>query len=167
VEESALAAGLKTSAPGAAETRLHRRKRAERNGLIGYAIAGITVWRFYFRLYEGTIRKEEGVAFLRHLRRHVRGKLLIIWDHLKQHRSRLVKDYVASERGAIELEYLPAYAPELNPVEYIWGYWKHELPNLCARDLVELGTAARAALRRMRRRPALVASFWKQAELSL
>lgn len=33
------------------------------------------------------------------------------------------------------LEYLPAYAPELNPVEYIWGYWKrHELPNFCPRD---------------------------------
>ena len=132
------------------------------------AIAGVTVWRFYFRLYDGTIRKEEVVAFLRHLRRHVRGKLLIIWDRLNQHRSRLVKDYVAKQRGAIELEYLPAYAPELNPVEYIWGYWKkHELPNLCAKDLGELGAFGRAALRRMRRRPALVASFWKQADLSL
>ena len=132
------------------------------------AIAGITVWRFYFRLYKGTIRKEEVVTFLRHLRRHVRGKLLIIWDRLKQHRSRLVKDYVASQRGTIEIEYLPAYAPELNPVEYLWGYWKqHELPNLCARDLVQLGSFGRAALRRMRRRPTLVASFWKQAELSL
>jgi DDE superfamily endonuclease len=68
------------------------------------AIAGVTVWRFHFRLYEGTIRKEEVVAFLRHLRRHVRGELLIIWDHLKQHQSRVVKDYVASQRGAIELE---------------------------------------------------------------
>ncbi len=75
---------------------------------------------------------------------------------------------MARQRGAIVLEYLPAYAPELNPVEYIWGYWKkHELPNLCAKDLVELGAYGRAALRRMRRRPALVASFWKQTELSL
>ena len=132
------------------------------------AIAGITVWQFYFQLYEGTVRKEEVVSFLRHLRRHVRGKLLIVWDHLNQHRSLLVRDYIASQRGAIEVEYLPTYAPELNPVEYIWGYWKkHELPNLCARDLVELSSAGRAALRRMRRRPTLVQSFWKQAELSL
>ncbi len=132
------------------------------------AIAGVTVWRFYFRLYEGTVKKEQVVGFLRHLRRHVRGKLLIVWDHLKQHHSRLVRDYVLSQRGAIELEYLPAYAPELNPVEYIWGYWKkHELPNLCAKDLVELSSSGRAALRRMRRRPKLIECFWHQAELSL
>lgn len=53
-------------------------------------------------------------------------------------------------------------------MEYIWHYWKkHELPNLCAKDLVELGSFGRAVLRRMRRRPVLAASFWKQAELSL
>jgi transposase len=66
------------------------------------------------------------------------------------------------------IEWLPGYAPELNPVEYIWGYWKkHELPNLCAKDLVQLGYLGRQALRRMRRRPALVRAFWKQARLSL
>ena len=132
------------------------------------AIAGVTIWRFYFQLYAGTIRKEEVVSFLKHLCRHVRGRLLIVWDNLNQHRSRYVKEYVAAQRGAIELEYLPACAPELNPVEYIWGYWKkHELPNLCAKDLVALGASGRAALRRMRRRPALAASFWQQALLSL
>lgn len=60
----------------------------------------------------------------------------------------------------------PAYAPELNPVEYIWGYRKqHELPNLCPKDFAQLGQAARQALGRMRRRPTLVESIWKQAEL--
>ena len=35
----------------------------------------------------------------------------------------------------IVTEYLPPYAPELNPVEYIWAYWKqHELPNVCPKD---------------------------------
>jgi transposase len=45
--------------------------------------------------------------------------LLIIWDGLRQHRSRLVKHIVDAQRGRIHLEYLPAYAPELNPVEYL------------------------------------------------
>lgn len=54
----------------------------------------------------------------------------------------------------------------LNPVEYIWGYWKHhELANLCAKNLGELNGHARRALRRMRRRPTLIGAFWKQAEL--
>jgi transposase len=68
--------------------------------------------------------------------------------------------------GEIEIEYLPAYAPELNPVEYLWGHWKHhELPNVCPRDLWQLGEGARRTLRRLRRRPTLITAFWKQASL--
>jgi transposase len=65
------------------------------------------------------------------------------------------------------VERLPAYAPELNPVEYLWGYWKqHELPNLCARDLWQLSGWAAHALRRIRRkRSRLICAFWHQAEL--
>jgi transposase len=129
-------------------------------------IAGITWWRFYFRLYPGTIRSPQVVEFLDHLRRHLRGRLLIIWDGLRQHRSRMIRDYVDELNGQIHLEYLPAYAPELNPVEYIWGHWKnHELPNFCPKDFAQLSSQARRALRRMRRRPTLVRAFWKQAEL--
>ena len=82
------------------------------------------------------------------------------------HRSRLVRDYVEQLHGGIHLERPPAYAPELNPVEYIWGYCKqHELPNLCPKDFAQLGCAARKALGRMHRRPTLVESFWNQADL--
>lgn len=130
------------------------------------AIAGITVWTFYFRLYPGTIRTAQMIDFLTRLMRQVPGKLLIVWDGLAVHRSRALKTFVANTNGRIELEQLPAYAPELNPVEYVWGYWKeHELPNLCPEDYWELSWHARAALRRMRRRPRLVRSFWKQADL--
>ena len=130
------------------------------------AIAGITTWNFYFRLYPGTIKSAQIVEFLGHLRRHLRRKLLIIWDGLKAHRSRHVQQYVEVTEGAIRLEFLPAYAPELNPVEYLWGYWKHHaLPNFCPTTFGELSWHARCALRRMRRRPTLVAAFWKQADL--
>jgi len=130
------------------------------------AIAGITWWSFYFRLFPGPIKGPQVVEFLMHLQRHLRGKLLVIWDGLPAHRSRVVQEYVRAQRGRITLEALPGYAPELNPVEYIWGYWKHhELPNLCPKSFGELSHHARAALRRMRRRPTLVAAFWQQAEL--
>jgi transposase len=131
-------------------------------------IAGITWWSFYFRLYPGTIRGPQVVHFLTHLMRHLAGNLLIIWDGLAPHRSRLVRAFVEEQNGRLTLERLPAYAPELNPAEYIWGYWKHhELPNLCAKDFAELSGHARRALRRMRRRPTLVRAFWRQAELPL
>jgi transposase len=130
------------------------------------AIAGITVWRFYFRLFPGTIRSPQVVLFLRHLLRHVPGQLLIIWDGLAVHRSRVVRAFVEAQHGRITLARLPAYAPELNPVEFIWGHWKHhELPNLCPKDFGELSGHARRALRRMRRRTPLVEAFWHQAGL--
>ena len=103
------------------------------------AIAGITWWNFYFQLYQRTIRAPQVVDFLIHLLRHLPGRLLVIWDRSKTHRSHLVAEFVADQRGRLALDYLPAYAPELNPVEYIWGYWKHhELPNFCPRDFSQL-----------------------------
>ncbi len=73
---------------------------------------------------------------------------------------------MGSLKGRIAVEYLPAYAPELNPVEYIWSYLKHhELPNVCAKDLWNLSDGARRSLKRMRRRPSLIRAFWKQSTL--
>ena len=98
--------------------------------------------------------------------RHLPKKMLVIWDGVPTHRSRLVKTFVAQQNGRIELERLPAYAPELNPVEYLWGYWKqHELPNFCPKTFAELSYHAVRALKRMRCRPRLITAFWKQAEL--
>jgi hypothetical protein len=79
----------------------------------------------------------EIVVFLRALRRHLGDrKLLIVWDRLQAHRSRLVREYVESQEAAIHLEFLPPYAPELNPVEYLWAHWKHhELANFVIAQL--------------------------------
>jgi transposase len=77
-------------------------------------------------------------------------------------------DRIAEQKDWIHTEYLPAYAPELNPVEYLWGYWKqHELPNVCPRDWWELDDRARRALKRMRRRPRILTACWQQSELPL
>jgi transposase len=129
-------------------------------------IAGISLWRFYFRLFSGSIRSPQIVEFLKALSQAVSGKLLIIWDRLQAHRSKLVRRFVEERNGEIALEYLPAYAPELNPVECIWGYLKsHEISNFCARDLTHLKHATRGRLRSMQRRTSLVTAFWKQAKL--
>lgn len=131
-------------------------------------IAGISFWNFYFRFQTGAFRGPHFVEFLQALKKQVRGKLLIIWDGLPAHRSRVVTSYVESLDGQIVLERLPAYAPELNPVEYIWGYMKQrELANLCLKTIGEVGTFARNRLKSMQRRPQLIAAFWKQAELPI
>lgn len=129
-------------------------------------IAGASFARFYFRFFPGAIKAPQIVEFLRALKTTIGRKLLIVWDGLRAHRSRLVHQYVASQCGAIALEFLPPYAPELNPVEYIWAYLKsHAMPNFCAKDLTHLKHHAGSRLRSMQRRRTLVAAFWRQAEL--
>lgn len=129
-------------------------------------IGGLTLWRFYFQIHEGAIRGAEVARFLKHLLRHLPGKLLVIWDGAAIHRSAPVKEVLRQSRGRLWVERLPAYAPELNPTEYMWGYLKErEIANLCVRHGWELSLQATGALRRMRRRPSILASCWKQAEL--
>jgi len=126
-------------------------------------MAGVTWWNFYFRLFPGSIRSPQVVEFLSYLLRHIPGKLLVFWDGLRSHRGRIVWDFVQEQQGRIWLEFLPAYTPELNPVEYLWSHWKqHELPNFCPKTFGELSHYARKALHRMRRRPTLVTAFWQQ-----
>lgn len=129
-------------------------------------IAGLTLHCCYFRLFPGTIKSAQIVTFLKALRRQWRQRLLIIWDGLQAHRSRLVRDYVDSTRGHLQLAFLPPYAPELNPVEYLWAWLKrHALANFCPANLNVLHTTARNKLRSAQRRTAIIAACWKQASL--
>jgi transposase len=132
------------------------------------AIAGLTFWRFYFRFFPGTVRAAQLVEFLRALRAQLRGKkLLIICDGLGTHKSRLVRRWLEAQAGQVQIEFLPPYAPELNPVEQIWNYLKNrEIANLCAKHLGEVSDLARRRLKSMQRRPSLIRSFWQQAELA-
>lgn len=132
------------------------------------AIAGMSMLKFYFKLYPGTIRSKQIVEFLRHLKRQIKRRMLIIWDGLRAHRSRLVADYIQSTKGRIQLEFLPAYAPELNPVEFLWAHWKHhELANFCPSDFHQLSVFARKKLRRTQRRKNIIKACWNHAQLNL
>lgn len=111
----------------------------------------------------------DSVAFLRHLYRYFDSHLLVIWDGGSIHRSTKVKNFLADGwAGKIHLERFPAYAPELNPDEGVWQHLKHiELRNLCCFDFAHLSLELHLALRRLRRRPDLIQSFFAGAELDL
>lgn len=131
-------------------------------------MAGVSFWRLYLRFFHGAIKGPQIVEFLKALKDTIGGKLLIIWDGLPAHRSRLVRDYVESLDGQIQLERLPAYAPEINPAEYVFGYAKQrELANLCVDTIEEVRAYATRRLKSMQRRPKLIRAFWQQAQLAL
>jgi len=131
------------------------------------AIAGLSFWQFYFRFFPGAIRSEQVIEFLGALRRQIKRPLLIIWDGVAMHRSGKVRTWLEQQNGHFVIARLPAYAPELNPVEAIWAYLKkHEIANLCLNTIGEVGQFARNRLKSMQRRPNLITAFWKQAELA-
>lgn len=129
-------------------------------------IAGLTLSQYLFRLHSGTIRSPQVVEFLKALQQQLKCRLLVIWDGLKAHRSRLVREHLDSTAGAVALAFLPPYAPELNPVEYLWVWLKrHALANFCPDGLLELAQTARNRLRSAQRRSSFIVACWKQAEL--
>jgi transposase len=134
------------------------------------AISAITPdGKMYIKVQTCAFRGPAIVQFLRHLLRHIPGKLLLIWDGLPAHRSHEVKAFLAQGAACrIHLEQLPSYAPDLNPDEGIWHYLKDvEMKNLCCYTLDELRYELRKATARLRHKPDVILACFKQARLGV
>ena len=107
------------------------------------------------------------IEFLIHLGRLAGDRLPVIWDGSPIHRRAEVAAFVADARGKIHVEPLPAYAPDLNPVEWMWRHLKEvELGNVSCLDLHQLHQELHLALGRLREKSSLVPSFFEGAELA-
>ncbi len=121
----------------------------------------------YLRLVRGTIRSAELIGFLRHLLRWIPGPIFLFWDGLNTHRSKLTREALREHRHQLRVYRLPAYAPELNPDEGLWAWMKqYALAGLCPPHLQVLEQNIRLALRRLRRRPQVIRSFFQRCPLS-
>jgi putative transposase len=89
-------------------------------------------------------------AFLQHLLRHLRGPVDLLWDRGSIHRRREVRDFLAAH-PRLHVHYFPAYAPELNPAEYVWARADRALANSAPDDLAELRHHLNVSVRRLRR----------------
>ena len=115
-----------------------------------------------FMLYEGALNVDRFLAFLRRLVKDAGRKVFLIVDNLKVHHATRVKAWVASHAHEIELCYLPAYAPDHNPDEYLNNDLKQALrqkPQPDGRD--ELVANTRAVLRTIQRSPRRVQAYFK------
>jgi transposase len=111
----------------------------------------------------------ESVRFLKHLQDQLGHKLLVIWDGSPIHRGQKVKAYLAEGAAKqVQVERLPAYAPDLNPDEGVWNQLKYvELRNVCCLNLIHLRHQFDLAVIRLRRRPELIQSFFAGAGLAI
>lgn len=103
----------------------------------------------FLRSLAGNMDKEETLRFLKDLKRHMRGrKLLLVWDGLPAHRAKVVQAYIEAESAWLRIVRFPGYAPELNPIEYLWATMKKRyLGNLA--DLTAIGTTLRGCRRKI------------------
>jgi transposase len=113
------------------------------------------------------ITREELIDFLDDLLRHLRGPVILVWDRLNAHRSVAAGGWRAVY-PRLHFEWLPPYAPELNPMEYVWGNLKgHKLANHAIHDLGAIQQRAEGEAEILRRRQPLLRSFVHAAQLPI
>jgi transposase len=99
----------------------------------------------YFQLYEGAVNQEIVIAYLEEMKEQLKqegvlpGRVILLWDNLGSHKSKKVLEYLEGQKDWLIVERLPAYAPELNPIEYVWSPLKgKDLANDCPENLEQL-----------------------------
>jgi transposase len=120
-----------------------------------------------FACQDRAINAEDGVAFLEPRLREVPGRLVSMWDGAPIHRSHRVQAFLLNGAAhRLQVERLPAYAPELNPGEGLWPHLQGvERRHACGFNLPHLRVARRNAVTRVRRKPRLIQAFFSGAQL--
>ena len=114
-----------------------------------------------FMLYEGALNADRFIAFLRRLGKDAGQKVFLIVDNLKVHHANKVRSWASHHVHAIELFYLPAYAPDYNPDEYLNNDLKqklHQRPQPASKD--ELTKNTRAVLHAIQRSPRRIQAYF-------
>lgn len=142
-----------------------RRVTSDRRAL-STAVALTLSGRIYKRHFNGSIKSEQIIETLQHLQRHVPDKIILVWDRARIHISKKVRAYLC-DHPEIDVEFLPAYAPELNPEEYCHGNVKQGLKNAHPTSKPEMRSMLNRGFARLRQRPDLLLSFFHAAGLSV
>lgn len=116
---------------------------------------------FWFVTYPGALHAPQFVNFLQRLMKHRKKPLTLILDSLPAHKGPLVRGYVDSLQGKLQLHYLPGYAPELNPDELVWNHMKRTgTAKKPLRKGDQMQARIEADLQAIQRNPKLVRSFF-------
>lgn len=109
---------------------------------------------------------EKTAQFLRKLLAEFEGPLIVVWDRGNMHRGPFIRDLL-EQFPRLSLEQLPAYCPDLNPIEWFWSWIKYsELANFCPRDLPHLTSKLANTLVKGAEKTTLQENFVKAAGLA-
>lgn len=117
---------------------------------------------FWWAIYTARLNAPRFVEHLRAFMRGRKGRVFLVLDRHPAHIAKVVARYVQSRRGRLELHFLPGYAPELNPDEFVWNHLKRQgVSKKPLRRDESLRGRVEADLAAIQSRPALVRSFFR------
>ncbi|MCK4276539.1 MAG: transposase [Phycisphaerae bacterium] len=119
----------------------------------------------YFVVHEKNVTAVEVEAFLRQVQRRLGRGLIVVMDRWSAHR-KAAKALMGDDR--FRIEWLPPYAPDLNPVEHVWNHTKYaDLANFIPDDVLDLELELEDSLEQTRSAPKLLHSFFHAANLDI
>lgn len=141
------------------------RRRVSVIGAVSVSPTARHLGLYFATLPDGYFTAAEVVEFLRDLLRHLRGKVVVVWDRGPHHRGPAIRAFLRRNKR-LRLELLPPYAPELNPVEPVWGWLKYgELANYVPDGLGELDDEVIERLVELKLDPVLLRNLWDASDL--
>jgi transposase len=121
--------------------------------------------RLYARHFRGAIGGAQVAQALRYFRHRVGRPLTVVWDRLNAHRAATARALASSHPTDYHLEWLPPYAPDLNPEELCNGAVKRATQNALPESVDALHRLARDAFRRLGRNPHALAGFLRHTRV--
>lgn len=117
------------------------------------------------RSYRHSLRGEEVVAFLEQLLRKIPGEIVLVWDNHPIHKRRLVQEFIAGY-PRLHVYHFPGYAPELNPVEFVWTQVSEYTANFAPHHMTELCSRVKNGVARTRNSAKRLAACLAGSDLS-
>jgi putative transposase len=113
-----------------------------------------------------SLSERDYIGLIDGLHHLVKAPIVLVWDRLNTHVSHAMCELVAA-RDWLTVYILPAYAPDLNPVEWLWAHVKRSLANLASVALDELEAVVRNRLKRLQYRSSILDGFIAGTGLAL
>jgi transposase len=124
--------------------------------------------RLFFRTYpKSYVNGERSAEFLESVLAEIPGPVIVIWDRGSMHKGPFIRELLA-KHPRLQTEFLPPYAPQLNPVELLWSFLKYgKMANFAPLDVDHLNATVLEHLLFAQKNPRLLASFWRWSQLPL
>jgi transposase len=122
---------------------------------------------FWYNVYTGRLNAAQFILFLKNFLRCRRRPVFLVVDRHPAHIAKAVGEFVQSLRGRLELHFLPGYAPDLNPDEFVWNHLRQKgVSKTPLRQGESLRARVEADLAAIHADPPLVRSFFRAPSVS-